>query len=76
MRSQFGIESLSSGLGWFFLKDKVNSSQNITFLKIGAVNKDIKIKLKFGYTHGHNILRSFDDRPKFSVTTGQTKPDL
>ena len=30
-----------------FQQDKVNYSKNMTFLTIGAVNKNIRIKIKF-----------------------------
>ena len=44
------------------------------FLKIGAVNKDIKSKTKF-CNNFHTILRLFDVLPNFPFTAGETNRD-
>ena len=41
----------------------------MTFLTIGAINKDMKIKKKNADNHFHNIFRLFDALRNFSFTT-------
>ena len=43
------------------------------FLTVGAVNKDIKSKIKFADNHCHNILRLFDNLPNFPFMTSEVK---
>ena len=44
----------------------------LLFLIAGAVNKDIKSKIKFGDKHFINIVRLSDVLPNFFFTTNET----
>ena len=62
------------GSGRFF-RDKLNSSQNVAVLTIGAGINILKSRENFVYDHGHDILRFFVTLPHFLFTTSETKRD-
>ena len=70
------VKSIPSLFDDVFLKDKLNSSLNMTlFLKMKLFIKTQQAKGNLADNDFHNILRLFDILPNFPFTTSQTIRD-